>query len=80
MWRAELHDVGSEGPLKGPDGVQGQSPWLGPKGEAPQNSRVYNISNAKYCFILVYCNTFFLNRDKVNKVKLILESIQPYFE
>ena len=36
----ELHGVGSRGPLKGPGGVQGQSPWRGQGSEAPGSSRV----------------------------------------
>ena len=32
----EPHGVGSRGPLKGPGGVQGQSPWWGSRGRSPR--------------------------------------------
>ena len=34
-------DVGSRGPLKGPGGDQGQSPWLGSRGRSPLEAPVH---------------------------------------
>ena len=76
--RAErLNGVGSRGPLKGPGGVQGQSPGGGPGGRAPGSSWVFRVSEtpkrlSSHSFSFIFKTSFSAKSFDIVRYKMIL--------